>query len=183
MAEAEQRKRAAKLVAEECNCADDVKAEERRIQQEFDLKKMKLEYKLAKLQNAGSHDGDNSDGEEAHATPCYQINLGLAIKQMPKFAEHNVDEYLVSFEKAAAINEWPENRWAALLYATLTGKGLQVFSELPIDDCSDYTKLKAALLDAYHVVPEVHRSRFHNLKIQGNETYSEFAFTLGLHFK
>ena len=89
----------------------------------------------------------------------------------------------MSFEKAAVINEWPENRWAAILHATLTDRGLNVFSELPIDDCSDYTKLKAALLDAYHVVPEVHRFLFRNLNKQGNETYSECAFTLGLHFK
>ena len=144
---------------------------------------MELEYKLAKWQTAGSHDGDNSNGEEAHATPHYQFHLGHAIKQMPKFAECNVEEYLMSFEKATTINEWPENRWAAILHATLTGKGLMVFSELPIDDCSDYTKLKVALLDAYHVVPEVHRSRFRNLNKQGNETYSEFVFTLGLHLK
>ena len=89
----------------------------------------------------------------------------------------------MSFEKAAVINEWPENRWAAILHATLTDRGLNVFSELPVDDCSDYTKLKAALLDAYHVVPEVHRSRFRNLNKQGNEIYSVFAFTLSLHFK
>ena len=81
---------------------------------------MGVEYKLAKLQNDGSHDGGNSDGEEAHATPRYQFTLGLAIKQMPKFAERIVEEYLVGFEKAAAINEWPENRWAAILHATLT---------------------------------------------------------------
>ena len=94
-----------------------------------------------------------------------------------------MEEYLASFEKAAAISEWPEYRWAAILHATFTGKGLKVFSKLPIDDCSDYTKLNAVLLDAYHTVPEVHRSRFRNLNKQGNETYSEFAFTVGLHFK
>ena len=102
---------------------------------------------------------------------------------MSKFAERNVEEYLVSFEKEAEISERPVNRWAAILHVTLTGKCLKVFSELPIGDCSDYIKLKAALLDAYHVVPEVHRSRFRNLNKQGNETYSEFAFTLGVHFK
>ena len=34
---------------------------------------MGLEYKLAKLQNAGSHYGDNSDGEKH--TPRRAINL------------------------------------------------------------------------------------------------------------
>ena len=67
--------------------------------------------------------------------------------------------------------------YKALLYFTYLRKGLKVFSELPIDDYSDYTKLKAALLNAYHVVPEVQRSRFHNLNKQANETYSEFALT------
>jgi len=60
---------------------------------------------------------------------------------------------------------------------------LKVFAELSTEDCKDYSKLKAALLNAYSVVSEVHRSRFRNRKKQPTETYSDFAFVLGIHCK
>jgi len=46
-----------------------------------------------------------------------------------------------------------------------------------------YYKLKAALLNAYSVVSEVHRSRFRNRMKQPTESYSDFAFVLGIHCK
>jgi len=62
-------------------------------------------------------------------------------------------------------------------------KGLKVFAELSTEYCKDYSKLKAALLNAYSVVSEVHRSRFRNRMKQPTETYSDFAFALGIHCK
>ena len=65
----------------------------------------------------------------------------------------------------------------------LVGKGLKVFAELSTENCNDYSKLKAALLNAYSVVSEVHRSRFRNRMKKPTETYSDFAFVLSIHCK
>jgi len=65
-----------------------------------------------------------------------------------------------------------------VLHAMLVGKGLKVFAELNTEYCKDYSKLKAALLNTYSVVSEVHRSRFRNRMKQPTETYSDFAFVL-----
>ena len=61
----------------------------------------------------------------------------------------------------------------------LVGKGLKVFAELSTEDCKDYSKLKAALLNAYSVISEVHHSRFRNRIKQP----TDFAFVLGIHCK
>jgi len=53
---------------------------------------------------------------------------------------------------------------------------------LSAEECRDYPTLKAALLNAYSVVPEVYRKRFRNLTKSHSETYSEFAFRLTTQF-
>ena len=59
---------------------------------------------------------------------------------------------------------------------------LKVFTELTADECQDYPTLKAVLLNAYAVVPEVYRKRFRVLHKAHSETYSEFAFRLYTQF-
>jgi len=111
------------------------------------------------------------------------IRLENAIKPLPKFNEQNVKEYLIGFEKVAEIHNWPQDCYASVLHAMLVGKALKVFAELSTEDCKNYSKLKAALLNAYSVVSEVHRSRFLNRVKQPTQTYSDFAFVLGIHCK
>ena len=50
------------------------------------------------------------------------FRLDQAIKLVPRFNERNVEEYLISFEKIAALNNWPADCYAAVLQAVLTGK-------------------------------------------------------------
>jgi len=121
--------------------------------------------------------------ETPPVTQPVPFRLDQAIKLLPRFSEKNVEEYLITFEKVAKINNWPPERLASVLQAMLVGKALKVFSELSDAACQDYTTLKAAILNAYAVVSEVHRTRFRTVMKQPSETFSEFAFTLGLHFK
>jgi len=59
---------------------------------------------------------------------------------------------------------------------------LKVFTELTVEECRDYSTLKAASLQAYSIVPEVYRKRFRGLSKSHAETYSEFAFRLSTQF-
>jgi hypothetical protein len=65
----------------------------------------------------------------------------------------------------------------------LVGKGLKVFAELSTDECQHYGTLKNAILNAYSVVSEVHRTRFRNATKQQSETFSDFAFSISIHCK
>ena len=114
-------------------------------------------------------------------TPAFRVES--AVKLIPKFNEHDIETFLLTFEKIAELNKFPCDKYAAVLQAHLTGKALKVFTELSVADCQDYSKLKAALLKAYAVVLEVYRKRFRAVGKSHSETYSEFAFRLFTHFK
>jgi len=99
-----------------------------------------------------------------------------AVRLIPRFNDHDTETFLISFEKIAELNQFPRDKYSAILQAHLTGKALKVFTELAIEECKDYDTLKKALLTAYAVVPEVYRKNH-------SETYSEFAFRLRTQFK
>jgi len=86
------------------------------------------------------------------------------------------------FEIIAQLNQFPEDKYTGILQARLTEKALKVFTELFVQDCQDYPKLKEALLMAYAIVPEVYRKRFRSLNNHNTETFSEFTFRLSVQF-
>ena len=103
---------------------------------------------------------------------------------LPKLtAEHEIETYLITFEKTARMNSWLEDKWAAILQTQLKGKGLKVFAELKDSDCQDFTKLKQSLLTAYELCPEVYRQKFRQLTKMSNETHPDFAFRLTTAFQ
>jgi len=83
---------------------------------------------------------------------------------------------LILFEKIASLNSFPADKYAAILQDHLTSKALKVFTELTAEECQNSATLKAALLNAYAVVPEVYRKPFCSLPKGHSETYSAFAF-------
>jgi len=111
------------------------------------------------------------------------FRVDTAVRLVPKFNENDVESFLISFEKIAEINAWPADKYAAVLQAHLTGKGLKVFTELSVDQCKDYKTLKTAILNAYAVVPETYRKRFRTMTKSSNETYCDFAFRLATQCK
>ena len=70
-----------------------------------------------------------------------------------------------------------------LLHTKLTGKALQIFGELSLEQCRDYDVVKQALLLAYARVPEYYRKRFRDMSKGNLETYSNFAHRLSIPFK
>ena len=110
------------------------------------------------------------------------FRVEAAVKLVPKFSESDAETFLISFEKVTELNNFPPDKYAAILQAHLNGKALKVFTELFVEECRDYPTLKAALLQAYSIVPDVYRKRFRNLSNLYTETYSEFAFRLSTQF-
>ena len=83
-----------------------------------------------------------------------------AVRLIPRFNDHDIETFLISFEKIAELNQFRRDKYSAILQAHLTGKALKVFNELSIEECKVYDTRKKALLTAYAVVPEVYRKRF-----------------------
>lgn len=70
---------------------------------------------------------------------------------------------------------WPKDVWALLLQCSLSGKAQEVSSALPLEQSLDYDIVKAAVLRAYELVPEVYRQKFHSHAKTAKQTYVEFA--------
>jgi len=145
--------------------------EEQQKQRQDEYKMRKLELESSRLTLSAS---------APLQPPPFRVDA--AVKLIPKFTEYDVETFLISFEKMAKLNAFPPDKYAAVLQAHLTGKALKVFTELPVEECCDYSTLKAALLDTYSVVPEVYRKRFRTLTKSHAETYSEFVFRLNTQF-
>src|ERR1043165_2030263 len=80
-------------------------------------------------------------------------------------------------------HKFPKENWSALIHTKLTGKALQIFGELSLEQCRDYDVVKQALLLAYARVPEYYRKRFREMNKGNSETYSNFAHRLSIPFK
>lgn len=157
--------------------------DDRRLRAELELEERKAEraHQLALRQLELNLSSANIGPLAANRTNFFRVDT--AIKLVPRFNENDVESFLIGFEKIAQLNAWPEDKYTAILQAHLTGKALKVFTELSLEQCKIYQTLKAALLTAYAIVPEVHRKRFRTLSKLGSETFSEFAFRLSTQFK
>ena len=60
-----------------------------------------------------------------------------------------------------------------------SGKALDVYSTLPIDEAQDYAKLKLALLRKYNLTEEGYRTKFKTSKPKQDETAAQYASRLG----
>jgi len=56
----------------------------------------------------------------SHRPPPFQVET--AVKLVPKFSENYVETFLISFQKVAELNNFPPDKYAAIIQAHLTGK-------------------------------------------------------------
>ena len=133
---------------------------EMKIQMEEKLQLEKLKLEQAKSSNTSKQTG---------------FDAAKNIRLVPKFQEHEVDQYFVHFEKIATSLKWPKESWTLLLQSVFIGKAREIYSAMPLDKCSNYDEVKQAVLKAYELVPEAYRQRFRTSKRQDNQTHVEFA--------
>lgn len=70
--------------------------------------------------------------------------------KFPKLEEgQDVDVFLRSFEKMAALHKWDKSEWAIHLVPLLTGKALEAYSRLSDCESGSYDKIKEAILKRY----------------------------------
>jgi len=55
------------------------------------------------------------------------------------------------------------------------GQGKRSILSITVEQCSDYSVLRQAILKAYELVPEAYRQKFQNSTKQDSQTYIEFA--------
>ena len=56
--------------------------------------------------------------------PSFRVEAAVTL--LTKFSENDVEIFLITFEKVAELNNFPPDKYAAILQAHLTGKALKV---------------------------------------------------------
>ena len=99
------------------------------------------------------------------------------IRFVPPFQEKEADKYFLHFEKVAENLKWPKEHWTLLLQRVVIGKAREIYTQLSLEQSSDYDKVKALILKAYELVPEAYRQKFRNCRKENDQTHVEFART------
>ena len=148
----------------------DYEERERQMQRELELKKLQFEHeeRMQELEIKSKIEKDTKKVKQ-------DFDFSKNVKLVPRFCEKEVETYFLSFEKIAKRLEWPEKFWTVLLQRIFTGKAQEVFAVLSEEQSSDYATVKAAILNAYALVPEAYRQKFRKLKRQPGHTFVEFA--------
>ncbi|XP_071786577.1 uncharacterized protein [Asterias amurensis] len=100
--------------------------------------------------------------------------------KLPNFNDgrDDMDSFLRRFERFATAAEWPKKDWACSLSSLLTGKALEVYARLPVDEAGDFKVLKASLLHRYQLTEEGFRLKLRTSKPETGETFTEFSIRL-----
>jgi hypothetical protein len=64
------------------------------------------------------------------------------IRLVPPFQEKEVDKYFLHFEKAAENLKWPREHWTLLLQSVLIGKAREIYTQLTVEQSSNYVNVK-----------------------------------------
>ena len=101
------------------------------------------------------------------------------IRLVPPFQEKEVDKYFLHFEKVAENLKWPKEHWTLFLQSVVIGKAREIYTQLSLEQSSDYDKVKELILKAYELVPEAYRQKFRDCRKEHDQTHVEFARTKG----
>ena len=102
------------------------------------------------------------------------------IRLVPPFEEKEVNKYFLHFEKKNAEHlKWPNEHWTLLLQSVVIGKARGNYTQLTIEQSSNYDTAKEFILKAYELVPEAYRQTFRNWRKENVQTHVEFARTKG----
>ena len=74
------------------------------------------------------------------------IDVTKHIRLVPPFQEKEVDKYFLHFEKVAENLKWSREHWTLLLQSVVIGKAREIYTQLSLEQSSDYYKVKEVIL-------------------------------------
>ena len=93
------------------------------------------------------------------------------IRLAPPYQEKEVNKHFLHFEKVAENLQWPNEHWTLLLQSVVIGKARDIYTQLSLEQSSDYDKVKEVIFKAYELVPEAYRQKFRNCRKENDQTY------------
>ena len=159
----------------------EIEIEKIRLQTQLRERELALEQQRAR--NAEVDATSSGSGERMHDGGGHSRNYAPRPK-LPCFSESSdsIDAYISRFEVFAQNQGWPEEEWAIMLSALLTGKALQIFSSLTGSQQTDFLQLKHALMKGYDLTAEGFRKKFRQSRVKQGETFKQFGARIEHYF-
>ena len=139
---------------------------------EIEKEKLHFELKMKELELEGK-----SKSKPLPLDSGKYFDVTKHIQLVPPFQEKEVDKYFLHFEKVAENLKWPREHWTLLLQSIAIDKAQEIYTQLSLEQSSDYDKVKVLILKAYELVPEAYRQKFRDCRKEPNQTHVEFART------
>ena len=139
---------------------------------EIEKEKLQFELKMKELELQG-----RSKSKSLPLATSMVFDVTKHIRLVPPFQEKEVDKYFLHFEKVAENLKWPKEHWTLLLQSVVIGKAREIYTQLSLEQSSDYDTVKELILKAYELVPEAYRQKFRDCRKEHDQTYVEFART------
>ena len=135
---------------------------------EIEKEKLQFELKMKELELEGK-----SKSKILPLDSGKSFDVTKHIRLVPPFQEKEVDKYFLHFEKVAENLKWPREHWTLLLQSVVIGKAREIYTQLSLEQSSDYDKVKELILKAYELVPEAYRQKFRDCRKEPNQTHVE----------
>ncbi|KAM7301206.1 uncharacterized protein ISCGN_016742 [Ixodes scapularis] len=144
------------------------------------LLEMESEKELLLLQRERDSTGQSDTSTAGSGGHTTRAGVVAPHKLMPPFNEQkdDLDAYLLRFERVAEGQKWPREQWATALSLCLSGEALSVSSRMPTPDCTDYDKLRQALMLRFRMTGEGFREKFRSAAPMNGETCSQYCTRL-----
>ena len=170
-AEREERIRLETLEREERMHKQRLEMEEREKEKQREMEREKLErMKQLELQ-------DKTKPKTLPLDTSKTFDVTKHIRLVPPFQEKEVDKYFLHFEKGAENLKWPKEHWTLLLQSVVIGTAREIYTQLSLEQSSNYDKVKELILKGYELVPEAYRQKFRDCRKEHDQTHVEFART------
>ena len=147
---------------------------ERERQERIEIEKEKLEFHL-KMKELELQDKTKPKTLPLDTSKTFDVTKHIRL--IPPFQEKEVDKYFLHFEKVAENLKWPKEHWTLLLQSVVIGKAREIYTQLSLEQSSNYDKVKELILKGYELVPEAYRQKFRDCRKEHDQTHVEFART------
>ena len=147
---------------------------ERERQERIEIEKEKLDFQI-KMKELELQEKTKPKILPLDTSKTFDVTKHIQL--VPPFQEKEVDKYFLHFEKVAENLKWPKEHWTLLLQSVVIGKAREIYTQLSLEQSSDYDKVKELILKAYELVPEAYRQKFRDCRKEHDQTHVEFART------
>uniref|UniRef100_A0A803TGK0 Gypsy retrotransposon integrase-like protein 1 n=1 Tax=Anolis carolinensis TaxID=28377 RepID=A0A803TGK0_ANOCA len=142
-------------------------AEERARQAE--LRRMEIDLEKQRLTHSQPH-ADTQEGDLRAEAP------DVILKRFPRYnKEDDIEKFLISFERCCKDFEVSEDKWMLYLRPQISGKLLEIYSDMAEDTHRDYKIFKLQVQQKFQLTPEFYRLKFRTLKRDRHQSFAQVA--------